>query len=637
MAFRFGLFRASNNRLDDSSIPITAIQIPNVRSAANASRTWTDKMLGDAAERLRESLARSDEFAIHDIEQIFGLTQEALRRTLNVELYDVQLIAASILAGGKVAEMQTGEGKTISAAPATVLHGLTGRGVHIVNPNSYLANRDFRLLRSTYELLGLSVGILADQSTEREKQIAYEADITFGTGYDFGFDYLRDQIALRRTSEEYLGRSIQSQLRNWHACSRPGIQRSRSLAIIDEIDHVLIDDAGSPLILSTFDNSEAADSLVYRQARRLVTQMDPSLHFRRSGDRIELTPQGREFSFADDGAIPVKLLRRPWMEYVEHTLQAAHLFRRNVHYVVDNGFIRIVDASTGRIFSDRSWQEGLHQAIEAKEQLSISSEKHILAQITRQRFFRIYDRLSGMTGTATDCEREFRQVYELQVVPVPLRVASRRQMRPVRCFADADAKWNAIVADVESLNRAGRPILVGTRSIADSDRLADKLRRRGVAFDLLNGLQDAEEAEIVSRAGQPGAVTLATNLAGRGTDIQLGPGVPALGGLHVILAEPQECARADRQMIGRCARQGDPGSAQIFISADDNLIQDFGPWLAKPIRAAANRSGEALMILTGRIARLQRRAERAQFASRSALLRQDLARDSLLSRIGDER
>ena len=571
------------------------------------------------------------------VDMSFALASEALRRTQGVELFDVQIYAALKLADGHVAEMQTGEGKTLSAVPVAVARGLTGQGVHVATPNTYLSQRDYEQLKPAYELLGLTAGLLPEPTSEIATRAAYECDITYGTGYQFGFDYLRDQLVLRRNlASKSLGHSIIDRLRTRQPYTTSVAQRSRAFAIVDEVDHVLIDDAGSPLILSDTGNSAATDADAHIMARALAIQMAPDRHYRwlPAVGRIELTPQGQERIFAPDVEIPVKQLRRAWTEYIEQALRAELLFRCDVHYIVQAGQVQIVDASTGRIFSDRTWQDGLHQAIEAKEQLEVTAEKHVLAQISRQRFYRLYEQLAGMTGTAQGCEREFKHVYQLSVTPIPLRVSSRRKTWPLRCFATSDAKWQAIARDIQAIHQTGRPVLVGTRSIADSEHLASVLTRNGLPFALLNGRQDEEEAELVSLAGRVSAITLATDLAGRGTDIRLQDHVRHLGGLHVIVAEPHESTRVDRQLTGRCARQGDPGSVQTYVCAQDALIQLHGPWLTKTLTAAADRNGEVRVDLTRRLRRLQRIAERMQFAARSQLLRRDLQRDSLLAKLG---
>ncbi len=610
-----------------------AAQVEEIRKQAARLDALGEAQLAAQADALRERLSRADVSVIDSLPEVFALSLEALRRTRGIQLYDVQIMAAIALAQGTVAEMQTGEGKTFAAVPAAVLHGLSGRGVHVVTTNAYLADRDFQLLRPAYEALGLTTSLLPEQCPANQKRDAYQSDITYGVGYEFGFDYLRDQVALRSSQRRELGESLLHCLRGQHGRAPSVVQRGRAFAIVDEVDNVLIDEAGSPLILSSTSATGAADAEVHRRVKELISLLEPDRHFRctAASGQVELTREGKERIYAPDIGIPVELLRRSWMEYVEQSLRAKLLFRRDVHYIVKDQAVHIVDASTGRIFADRTWMDGLHQAIEAKENLPVTSEKSVLAHITRQRFFRLYDRLSGMTGTAAGCQREFKTVYGLKVAPIPLRVPSRRVVWPLRSFASRDAKWAAIASDVATIHQTGRPILVGTRSIADSERLADTLRSRGLPFQLLNGRQDAEEAAVITAAGDRGAITISTNLAGRGTDIRLAEGVPSLGGLHVLVTEPYESSRVDWQLIGRCGRQGDPGSAQVYVSSDDALIQGYGSWLIGPMTRSADRSGEVQIDITQRVRRVQQAAERTQFAARSALLRRDLRRDTLMS------
>jgi preprotein translocase subunit SecA len=565
----------------------------------------------------------------------FALMTEALRRRCGVTLYDVQLQASATLVRGGVAEMQTGEGKTFACAPATYLLGLTGLGVHVVNPNAYLAQRDFSQLAPAYEMLGASAGLLRDGDTPTAKRAAYLSDVTYGTGYEFGFDFLRDRLAERSEVARGLGESILNHLRGGESPTQLAVvQRPLHAAIIDEVDNVLLDEAGSPLMISGPVAQLAADAEAHRLALDVVADLGRDRDYRLDAATgfLQLTDTGMERIHASHWRIPLSLLVRTWAEYVELAIRARFLLFRDVHYVVDDQRVQIVDGCTGRIFSDRTWQDGLHQAVEAKEGIPITADRVPLAQITRQRYYRLYQRLCGMTGTAAGCEREFQGVYKLQVNPIPLRVPSRREIWPTRFFDCAAAKCRGIAQSVLDLLSAGRPVLVGTRSILDSERLAASFRDHWIEFALLNGRQDEEEAAIVARAGQPDAVTIATDLAGRGTDIRLGPGVAERGGLHVILAECHDSARVDRQLIGRCARQGDPGSAQMFVSAEDSLIQRSGPWLGEWMGQYGNRDGEVTLDLTGQLRRLQRMVERRDFANRCALQRRDLARDSLLLR-----
>ncbi len=605
-----------------------------IRRSANRLQDLDDHRLVLLADGLRDVLSRRDDAEDDILVDSFALSAEALRRTLGIHLHGVQLQAALALAAGRIVEMQTGEGKTFAAVPAAVLRGLTGRGVHVVTPNQYLARRDCEQLRPVYEALGLSVAVLPEQCALGEKFAAYRSEITYGTASEFGFDYLRDQIELRKSGCDRPGELLLKRLRGQFRSGSSVMQRSRAFAIIDEADNVLLDEAGSPLILCASPTADAEDAAVHRMVRGLLADLQPDRDFRflPTVGVLELTAQGTDRIYSHDLVIPAKQLRRPWSEYVEQALQAEFLFHRDMHYIVRDNSVQIVDAGTGRIFADRTWRDGLHQAIEAKENLRITAEKHVLARITRQRFFRMYDRLAGMTGTAAGCEREFHTVYGATVRVIPPRIPARRQVRRMRCFCSADARRAAIVSDVETIHRSGRPILLATRSIAESECLADDLRQRGLSLQLLNGRQDADEAQIISAAGQTGAITVSTNMAGRGTDIRLGDGVHALGGLHVIVSEPHDSFRGDRQLIGRCGRQGDPGTAQVYLSCDDAVVRLFGAWLRKPMLRSADRTGEVHADLSGCLRRVQQGAERARYAARAALLRHDLARDQLLTR-----
>ena len=370
------------------------------------------------------------------------------------------------------------------------------------------------------------------------------------------------------------------------------MQRGLAYAVVDEADSVLIDNAVSPVVLE-FDSSERApdaDAHLTAKALAEILKQDVDFVVETTTGRVALTEAGVERSHADDVAIPMLQLVRPWTEYVQQALQARLLFRRGIHYVIQNDEVRVVDGTTGRIFEDRTSQYGLRQAIEASQDLPITAEKHAVAQMTRQRFFRLYENLSGVAEATVGCERELRDVYGLNFEEIPLHVPSQRVVLPTRFFATNAAKYQAIASDVVLVRQLGRAVLIGTGSISDSETLAEKLESLNIECQLLYGLQNASEAEIISRAGHPGGVTIATNLAGCGTDIHLHPEVRANGGLHVIVAECQESSRMDRQMMGRCARQGDPGSTQAYVSAEDSLIAVHGPWLADELVAGRRRN-----------------------------------------------
>jgi preprotein translocase subunit SecA len=610
-----------------------------IRAEEDRLKDLSPERLRERSDQVRTLVSQETPDASAARIEAFAIMCDALRRASGICLYDVQLLAASALAQGAIAEMQTGEGKTLACAPAAYLHALTGRGVHIATTNQYLAKRDYETLLPAYKLLGISVGLLPEQSgspTEQSgspaaKYDAYRCDVTYGTGYEFGFDYLRDQLTLQQASRRTLGAKTLESLLGGSSKSSLLVQRELYYSIVDEADNVLLDDAASPLILSGSAEGEAKDAQVHRAAREIIDELTAREHYRVSpgSGRFALTDAGIDWIHNVGDRIPIDLLERTWTEYVEQALNAVAL-RRDVHYVVTGeGEVQIVDTGTGRIFTDRTWREGLHQAVEAKEGVTITPEKIALAQITRQRFSRMYERLAGMTGTATGCEREFRQVYGLRIVPIPLRTLSRRELWPTRFFVDQDQKWNAIADSIQEIYQQQRPVLVGTTSIADSEHLAQLLLARGLEFQLLNGRQDADEAAIVAAAGQRRTVTIATSLAGRGTDIKLGDSVMELGGLHVIVSDCSDSARIDRQLVGRCARQGDPGSAQMFVSAEDSLIQQHGSWLVQSIERNVDPNGETKVDFSGQLRRIQRSGERMGYSARCIMLRRDLSRETL--------
>jgi preprotein translocase subunit SecA len=544
-----------------------------------------------------------------------SLATEAARRALGIEFYDVQLLAGLVLARGGIAQVQTGEGKTFITALPAVCFALRGRGVHLMTTNCYLAERDYALLSPMYALLGISAGVLHSAASPDDKRAAYACDITYGPGYEFGFDYLRDRLA-GLTSRRQLGDVLRQRLRGGAAQSGAPLQRPCAFAVVDEADSVMIDEATTPLILNQAGEPSNKHSEVYRLADDLAAQLQPNRDFQLDGDgrALCLTPAGLDRARQTIQAITADGLRRSWPQYVEQALRARWLHKKEVDYVIQDGKVRLVDAHTGRIHENRSLRHGLQQALEAAEGVTITAESAALAHISRQRYFRLYDRLCGTTGTVENSQREFWREYRLPVVVIPThRPCQRRDLTP-RSFADRPAKFAAIVADVLRLQQLGQPVLVGAPTIWQSREIAQRLAAAGGAFQLLNGQQDAAEADIIAQAGRPGAVTIATNMAGRGTDIKLGPGVAALGGLHVIVAEPNLSARSDRQLIGRAARQGDPGSSQTFVSGDDDLVCRFGPSLGRRMKRLAARSGEVASgeiqrDLSRAIRRLQRQAD----------------------------
>lgn len=567
----------------------------------------------------------------------FALTFEAVRRTTTLSYYQVQLLAGLALAAGAIAEMKTGEGKTIVAALPATLHALKGEGVHVATVNSYLAERDHELLLPAYTLLGMSIGLLKEKAKPDEKRSAYACDITYGTGYEFGFDYLRDQSSLRRNRKSMLGQSFRQSLRGVTNAAQSRMQRGHAFAVIDEIDSVLIDEANTPLVLSGSAEAPNANTEGYRRAAELATELEEGEHFTidQRQRTIQLTELGQEKIFQSREHVPDTGLIRPWSTYVEQALRASQLLKRDVDYVVQDGKVMIVDQYTGRIFADRTWRDGLHQAVEFREAVEVTSEKNSLARVSRQRYFGLYDRLCGMTGTASGHESELQQFYQLPVVIIPERRKNQRQSHKTRYFPSTEAKWQAIAADIQARHTHGQPVLVGTRTIRESEAISDILRQLRVPHKILNGTQTEDEADIVAHAGAAGSIVIATNMAGRGTDIHTSDEVCRLGGLHVIATERQESKRIDRQLIGRSARQGKPGSCQFFVSADDELITQHGPEVGNRLAKAGRKHNESFENLDRTMDGLQQRAELQSYEARCNLYRQDQWLNEVLSTVAE--
>ena len=561
---------------------------------------------------------------------------ESLRQSLGISLFDVQVHAGIAVTCGAVAEMQTGEGKTFAGILPAYVHALSQRGVHVATTNDYLARRDHDKLAPVFTRLGMTTGLLEDGASDEETKAAYDADVTYGPGHAFGFDYLRDQLQLQTAESAPIGSSVYARLQGQSAESKLR-QRGLHASIVDEIDHVLIDDAVSPLLLSSSSQGDAPDAEIHVCAKLAAAELDDEVDFcfdRQLGS-VELSQRGFDRVYADGSMAMHDKLVRPWHEYVTLALRAKHLFQRDVHYVVSEEEVQIVDASTGRIFQDRTWSDGLHQAVLAAEELPITPETHPLAKITRQRFYRYYENLGGMTGTATGCEKEFASVYGLPVNVVPLRFASLRDVQVEQISPSSADKVIAIADEVQRLNDAGRAVLIGTLNISQSLLVGEELERRGLPFQLLNGVQDADEAAIVAAAGQSGAITVATNLAGRGTDISLDATVKQLGGLHVIVTELHSLARVDRQLIGRSARCGDPGTARVFVSPEDDMFAKHAPWLARAINRRIDTNQEGLGSLCRQVGRVQRSLQRKSTQVRWQLLQRDQQNESILDRNSD--
>lgn len=537
--------------------------------------------------------------------EAFACVREASIRTTGLRHFDAQLLGGIILHNGKITEMKTGEGKTLVATLPVYLNALSGKGVHVVTVNDYLAKRDSTWMGPIYNALGLSVGCIAHDMEPVERKLHYGCDITYGTNNEFGFDYLRDNMAL-----------------SFEDC----VQRDLNYAIVDEVDSILIDEARTPLIISGMVD-EKVDT--YYRANEIIPRLVKEMDFTSE-------EKTKNAVLTETGIKKIeKLLKLDYLFDVEHmelahqilqSLKAHHLYHKDVDYVVKDGEIIIVDEFTGRLMVGRRYSDGLHQAIEAKEKVEIREESQTLATITFQNYFRLYNKIAGMTGTAKTEEGEFWKIYKLEVIVIPTNKPMVRRDLPDVIYKSRKEKFNAVVSEIAERHKKGQPLLVGTVSIENSELLSQMLYRKGIPHHVLNAKQHEKEAEIVSRAGQKNAVTISTNMAGRGTDIVLGEGVTNLGGLHVIGTERHESRRIDNQLRGRSGRQGDPGSSKFYVSLEDDLMKLFG---SDRIASIMDRLGieENTPIEHGMISRAienaQKKVEQYHFSIRKQILEYD--------------
>jgi preprotein translocase subunit SecA len=598
-----------------------------VPMAAAAEAEFGSLELAQLAEPAREMgrRLRTDGLALPHVARTFALVRRAAQLTLGKRHFDVQLVGGWVMLQGMVAEMQTGEGKTLTATLAAATAALAGRPVHVITVNDYLVVRDAELMRPVYASLGLSVAAVTAEMEHDQRRQAYEADIVYCSNKTVVFDYLRDRIVLGPTSSD-LQLKVE-RLAGSRARTRRLLLRGLHYAIVDEADSVLVDEARTPLIISASAGAEG-DELTARTAFALSGQIVEGEHYRvYKGDRrVVLTEAGRQrlidLCQGQVGLWAVPIRRE---EVVLRALTAVHLFHRDEHYLVREGKIQVIDEFTGRVMADRSWGQGLHQIIEVKEGCEVTEVRDTLARISYQRFFQRYLHLSGMTGTAQEVKRELGAVYGLPVVSIPTNRPSRRIRHPDQVFASDEQKWAYLAQRVAALHDQGVPVLIGTRSVASSEIASAALAERSLPHTLLSAKQDQAEAEVVAHAGEAGAITIATNMAGRGTDIALGVGVADQGGLHVILTERHEAGRIDRQLAGRAARQGDPGSFEAMLSLEDALLLPVKGgvverWLA-PLMASGSPFAHLARVAWIRYA--QWRTERTQAAVRKHLLRSD--------------
>lgn len=575
--------------------------------------------------------------AMHDddLSPALALVREAASRGLGLVPFDTQLMGAATLMSGRLAEMQTGEGKTLTAALAASIAAAANVPVHVVTVNDYLARRDAEEMGPLYRFLGLTVGVIVSGLSLADRRRAYACNVTYCTNKELVFDYLKDRVAAG-------GRATRAQLhvRALLTGNRQAEMLLRGLhfAIVDEADSIMIDEARTPLILAEKGPAVTAPE-TYRTALAIAGEMRSGTDYEILADRrqLHLLPAGKaslEERTAD--LDPVWHSRRAREHLVSQALRALHLFHRDQQYLVDaEEKVQIIDEYTGRVLDGRTWEQGLHQMIEVKEGCPLSEQNRTLARITYQRFFPRYLRLSGMTGTAREVTAELYSVYGLEVVAIPTNRPSRRVVRAPICVRDEQAKWRAVASEAGSIAARGAPVLIGTRSVEASERLSAVLDAAGIPHRVLNARQDAEEAAIVALAGEARRVTVATNMAGRGTDIRLGSGVADAGGLHVILTELHDSPRIDRQLVGRCARQGDPGEARAIMALDDELFQRNGGW----IRALLARFGSDSVggPLLGMLRwRAQRKTAAIQARERRDTLAQDRSMDTMLGFAGNQ-
>jgi preprotein translocase subunit SecA len=546
--------------------------------------------------------------------EAFALMREAARRTLKMAHYPVQIMGATAIFEGGLAEMQTGEGKTLTALMPAYLRALAGRGSHIVTVNDYLAQRDADWMRPAYELGGLTVGCIQNAQSTEERRVEYSRDVTYGTAKELGFDFLRDRLRIDANNSGPAGEAP--------------VQRGHYFALVDEADSVLIDDARTPLIISMTEPNRPAMVELYRWCAERIGDLAPLRDF-------EYDPHKREALLTEAGCRHIVLAHKPSLvaaiepeqvyHQIELSLTARLGFVRDRDYLIKDGEVIIVDESTGRMMEGRKWQQGLHQAIEAKERIQITPKTCAAAQVTVQRFFRQYTYVGGMTGTAVPVRGEMRRTYRMPVTPIATHKPCIRRGLPPRVFASWQAKGEAIVAEIQEMLERGRSVLVGTPSIEASERLSRMLTASSLPHQVLNARFLKAEAEIVSQAGRSGHITIATNMAGRGTDILLDEDVRQAGGLFVVATEIHSSARIDRQLVGRCGRQGDPGSYRFFLSLEDELLRCLLPRQLDRVRAqgAAVGSAELPSRFLAVFRRAQRLLERLNARQRKLMLKHE--------------
>jgi preprotein translocase subunit SecA len=622
-AGRFGRFALMAKRINELEPVLEQLSDDELRARSHALQLRAKQ--GDSLNGL--------------IVEAFALVREAAKRTIGQRHFDVQLIGGIAIHYRCIAELETGEGKTLVGTMPVFLNALPGKGAHVVTVNDYLARRDAEWMGPIYQLLGMTVGCIQTGQADSARRAAYACDITYGTSKEFGFDFLRDELKRLQLGDTHRKSFEQVFLGSGgHVESEMPVQRTHYYAVVDEADSILIDEARTPLIIGANNQPTQEEAAAYYGADQLAETLIRVKDYKYDPleRKAELTAAGRR-KVQSRGAHSafVTLTVDGLYEYVERALRAQIAYLKDRDYVVHDGEVIIVDEFTGRMMPGRQWQDGLHQAIQGKEKLEITLETITAARVTVQDFFKRYGKLAGMTGTATSDAPELRRIYKVGVMRVPTNRPCRRVWVPDRVYSTEAEKFRAVADQIIEWNRSGVPVLIGTRSIEKSERLSRLLAEAGIEHQILNAKNHEIEAQIVAQAGQMGKVTVATNMAGRGTDIKLGDGVAAVGGLHVIGTERHESRRIDRQLAGRCARQGDPGFAQFFVSLQDEIIEAFGEKPAARIRKRYAGRGELTSIGMRRLfVRAQAKKERQHFKDRKLLMHYEKQRAEMRKNMG---
>jgi preprotein translocase subunit SecA len=576
--------------------------LDQVNSLEKKYQAMTDDELKSQTHIFKDQLINKGATINDILPEAFAVVREASKRVMNMRHFDVQIMGGMVLHQGKISEMKTGEGKTLTATLPLYLNALTGRGAHLVTVNDYLATRDSHEMGKLYNWLGLTVGCITANMDDEERKLAYQADITYGTNNEFAFDYLRDNMKF--DLNDY-------------------VQREHHFCIVDEVDSILIDEARTPLLIS---GPSEGDTRLYNVVNKVIPQLSKDKHF-------TVDEKARSAVLTEEGILKVQDIMKignlydvrniEVLHHINQSLRAHTLFKNEVDYVVRDGKVIIVDEFTGRMKEGSRWSDGLHQAIEAKEGVEVKSENQTLASITFQNYFRLYSKLSGMTGTADTEADEFMKIYNLEVVVIPTNLPMIREDQPDVVYASRKAKYEAVSKLIEECHKKGQPVLVGTISIESSELISAVLTSKGIRHEVLNAKNHAREAEIVALAGQRGGVTIATNMAGRGTDIKLTPETKALGGLFIIGTERHESRRIDNQLRGRSGRQGDPGKSKFFLSLEDDLMRIFGSDRIKGIMTKLGMKDDEPIehsMITNAIAKAQKKVETHNFDIRKHLL-----------------